>query len=88
MTQTERQYENAKKRRVGFLNDAAVYFVGSRIGFHLAVEDSPGELRRLSESEHLRFKQQSRVKGLPYGTAGGEPGGSGKKRPRPRGRSH
>lgn len=67
MADTDRQYEKVKKRRVGFLDDVAVYFVGSRMGFHLAIEDSGGEFRTLSESEHLRFKQQSRIKGLPYG---------------------
>jgi hypothetical protein len=66
MTQTDCQYEKVKKRCVGSLDDVAVYFVGSRMGFHLAIEESPGEFRRLSESEHLRFKQQSRIKGLPY----------------------
>lgn len=65
MTQTDRQYQNAKKRCVGSLDEVAVYFVGSCVGFHLAIEDSPGEFRRLSESEHLRFKRQSRIKGLP-----------------------
>jgi len=60
-------YEKAKKRCVGFLDGKAVYFVGSNTSFHLAIECPPGELRRLSETEHLRFKQQSRIEGLTYG---------------------
>jgi hypothetical protein len=67
MAQPDHLYERAKKRCVGFLDDRAVYFVGSITSFHLAIECSPGELRRLSETEHLRFKQQSRIEGLPYG---------------------
>lgn len=59
--------EKTKKRCVGSLDDKAVYFIGSRSGFHLAVECFPGEIRRLSEMEHLRFKRQSRVAGLCYG---------------------
>jgi hypothetical protein len=67
MKQPDRPCEKIAKRCVGSLDDEAVYFVGSRVGFHLAVECSPGELRRLSEAEHLRFKRQSRIEGLPYG---------------------
>ena len=67
MTQSDNLYEKAKKRCVGSLDDDAVYFVGSRTSFHLAIEYSPGEFRRLSETEHLRFKRQSRVEGLSYG---------------------
>jgi len=67
MTPSDRLYEKAKKRCVGSLDDEAVYFVGSRMGFHLAVEYSPGEFRKLSETEHLRFRQQSRIEGLCYG---------------------
>lgn len=68
MAQLDRSYEKAKQRCVGFLDDNAVYFVGSRTSFHLAMESSPGELRRLSENEHLRFKRQSRIEGLSYGS--------------------
>jgi hypothetical protein len=64
----DRQLEKAKKRCVGALDGHAVYFVGSRMGFHLAVERAPGVFRRLSEKEHLRFRLQSRVDGLDYGT--------------------
>lgn len=67
MARPDRSYEKAKERCVGFLDDKAVYFVGSNTSFHLAIEYSPGELRRLSEAEHLRFKRQSRIEGLPYG---------------------
>lgn len=67
MVQPDCLYEKTKKRCVGFLDDKAVYFVGSNTSFHLVIECSPGELRRLSETEHLRFKQQSRIEGLPYG---------------------
>ena len=67
MAQSDRLYEQTKKRCVGSLDDAAVYFVGSCMGFHLAIECSPGEFRRLSEIDHLRFKRQSRIKGLHYG---------------------
>jgi hypothetical protein len=59
--------EKTKKRRVGALDDKAVYFIGGRMGFHLALEISPGQIRRLSEIEHLRFKKQSRREGLCYG---------------------
>ena len=59
--------EKTKKRCVGSLDEKAVYFIGSRSGFHLAVECFPGQIRRLSEMEHLRFKRQSRVAGLCYG---------------------
>jgi len=67
MAQPDRLYEKAKERCVGFLDDKAVYFVGSNTSFHLAIECSPGELRELSETEHLRFKRQSRIEGLHYG---------------------
>jgi len=60
--------ERTKNRCVGSLDDKAVYFVGSRSGFHLAVECSPGRIRRLSEVEHVRFKTQSRVAGICYGS--------------------
>jgi hypothetical protein len=60
-------YEKAKKQCVGILDDEAVYFVGTRTSFHLAVECSPGQFRRLSETEHLRFRRQSRIEGLCYG---------------------
>ena len=66
MTQFDRLYQKTKKRCVGSLDSDAVYFVGSRMGFHLAIEYSPGEFRRLSEGEHLRFKRQSRLKGVHY----------------------
>ena len=68
MTQSDRLYEKAKKRCVGSLDHAAVYFIGSCVGFHLAVEYSPGEFRRLSDIDHLRFKRQSRIEGLRYGS--------------------
>jgi len=64
MTQSDRLYQKTKKRCVGSLDSDAVYFVGSRMGFHLAIECPPGEFRRLSEAEHFRFKQQSRLEGL------------------------
>jgi len=67
MAQRDLLCEKITKRCVGSLDNEAVYFVGSRMGFHLAVESSPGEFRRLSEAEHLRFKRQSRIEGLPYG---------------------
>lgn len=67
MTISDHSCEKAKKRCVGTLDGDAVYFVGSRVGFHLAIEDSAGEFRRLSESEHVRFKRQSQIKGLVYG---------------------
>jgi len=67
MVQPDCLYEKAKERCVGFLDDKAVYFVGSKSSFRLVIECSPGELRGLSETEHLRFKQQSRIEGLPYG---------------------
>jgi len=67
MAQPDCLYERAMKRCVGFLDGEAVYFVGSNSSFHLAIECSPGELRRLSETEHLRFKRQSRIEGLHYG---------------------
>ncbi len=66
MTLSDRLHESAKKRRVGSLDDEAVYFVGSGMGFHLAIEYSPGEFRRLSEPDHLRFKLQSRIEGHHY----------------------
>ncbi len=64
MTQVDRLYQKTKKRCVGSLDGDAVYFVGSSMGFHLAIECPPGVFRRLSEAEHLRFKRQSRLKGL------------------------
>jgi len=67
MPPSDSPYEMAKKRCVGILDGRAVYFVGSRSSFHLAIETSPGELRSLSEAEHLRFKKQSRIEGLNYG---------------------
>ena len=69
MTQSDhacREYLRTKSRCVGSLGDRAVYFVGSRVGFHLAIESPYGEFRRLTEAEHLRFKRQSRLKGLHY----------------------
>jgi hypothetical protein len=66
MAPSDRLYERAKKRCVGSLDDEAVYFVGSGMGFHLAIEYSPGEFRRLSEPDHLRFKLQSRINGHHY----------------------
>lgn len=66
MAQCDRLYQKTKKRCVRSLDSDAVYFVGSSMGFHLAIEYSPGEFRRLSEGEHLRFKRQSRLKGLHY----------------------
>ena len=67
MTQPDRLTEKTRERCVGTLNDEAVYFVGTRTSFHLAIECSPGLFRRLSEAEHRRFKQQSRVEGIHYG---------------------
>ncbi|MBN1857874.1 hypothetical protein JW848_01575 [Candidatus Bipolaricaulota bacterium] len=67
MKPSDQLYATRTNRCVGSLDDAAVYFVGSRLGFHLAIESSPGEFRRLSETEHLRFRQQSRIEGLSYG---------------------
>jgi hypothetical protein len=67
MTSPDNPHERTKKRRVGVLDGEAVYFVGSRTSFHLAVECAPGEFRRLSEAEHLRFRTQSRIDGLSYG---------------------
>ncbi len=67
MTQTDRLFEKTKKRCVGSLGDDAVYFVGSKMGFHLAIEGSPGKLSRLTEAEHLRFRLQSRIEGLHFG---------------------
>ena len=67
MTPFDDQYERAKKRCVGILGDEAVYFVGTRTSFHLVIECSPGQFRRLSETEHLRFRKQSRIEGLCYG---------------------
>ena len=64
--ETDRRLEKAKKRHVGALDGNVVYFVGSRMGFHLAIECTPGVLRRLSEEEHLRFRLQSRIDGLDY----------------------
>ncbi len=61
-----REYLKTKSRCVGSLGDRAVYFVGSRVGFHLAIESPSGEFRRLTEAEHLRFKRQSRLKGVHY----------------------
>jgi hypothetical protein len=66
--ESDRRLEKAKKRCVGDLDGHAVYFVGSRMGFHLAIERTPGVFRRLTEKEHLRFRLQSRVDGLDYGT--------------------
>ena len=66
--ESSHRLEKAKKRCVGSLDGHAVYFVGSRMGFHLAVECTPGVFRRLSEKEHLRFRLKSRVDGLDYGT--------------------
>jgi len=66
MTPSDRPYERTKKRCVGSLDGMAVYFVGSRVGFHLAIEYSPGEFHRLSEPDHLRFKRQSRIEGHHY----------------------
>jgi len=66
MTLPDRPCEKIAKRCVGSLDDEAVYFVGSSMGFHLAIECSPGEFRKLSETEHLRFKRQSRIKGFHY----------------------
>ena len=67
MTKRNRPIEQTKSRCVGILDEAAVYFVGTRTSFHLAVESAPGVLRRLTDEEHLRFKQQSRIAGLCYG---------------------
>ena len=67
MAQDEIPCARAKKRRVGFLDKQPVYFVGSGAGFYLAVESTLGGVRRLSDAEHLRFKQQSRIEDLPYG---------------------
>jgi|GEM_PF-6255714 len=61
-----REYLKTKSRCVGSLGGRAVYFVGSRVGFHLAIESPSGEFRRLTEAEHLRFKRQSRLKGVHY----------------------
>lgn|GEM_PF-5706696 len=66
--ESDRRLEKAKKRCVGALDGQAIYFVGSRVGFHLAIERAPGVFRRLSEKEHLRFRLQSRVDGLDYGS--------------------
>jgi len=66
MTPSDRPHERTKKRCVGSLDGMAVYFVGSRVGFHLVIEYSPGEFHRLSESDHLRFKRQSRIEGHHY----------------------
>jgi len=68
MTQSDRPNEKAKRRCVGSLDGHDVYFVGSRMGFHLAIESPPGVFRKLSEAEHLRFKLQSRIDGLSYGS--------------------
>jgi len=67
MTSADGSYERAKERCVGFLGGEAVYFDGSHTSFHLVIECSPGEFRRLSETEHLRFKAQSRIEGVSYG---------------------
>ena len=67
MTLSDDLCERAKKRCVGILADEAVYFVGTRTSFHLAIECSPGQFRRLSETEHLRFRKQNRIEGLCYG---------------------
>ena len=61
-----RQYDRAKERCVGVLDGVNVYFVGSRSSFHLAIESSPGVLRLLSETEHSRFRCQSRIEGINY----------------------
>jgi len=66
MTEPDCTNEKTKRRRVGFLGEKGVYFVGSRTSFHLEIEFSPGEFRRLSEAEHLRFKRQSRIDGVHY----------------------
>lgn len=67
MTPSDDLHEKAKKRCVGILDDEAVYFVGTRTSFHLAIECSRGQFRSLSETEHLRFRRQSRIEGLCYG---------------------
>ena len=67
-TSSDCRREKAKRRCVGALDSHAVYFVGSRMGFHLVIEHSPDAFRQLSEEEHLRFKLQSRIDGLNYGT--------------------
>ena len=66
--ESDGSHEKAKRRCVGSLDGHDVYFVGSRLGFHLAIECSPGVFRRLSEREHVRFKLQSRIDGLSYGS--------------------
>jgi hypothetical protein len=55
-----------RRRCVGSLNDEPVYFIGSRTSFYLAVEFSPGRFRRLSDTEHMQFKRQSRIEGIYY----------------------
>jgi len=67
MTPSDFLYKKAKERCVGILDGDAVYFVGTRTSFHLAIECSPGRFRRLSETERSRFRRQSRIDGLSYG---------------------
>jgi len=66
MTRSDCPIERTRKRCVGSLDDEAVYFVGSRTSFYLVIEFSPGRFRRLSDTEHLRFKRQSRIEGIHY----------------------
>ncbi len=66
MTRPDCPIEKTKKRCVGSLNDEPVYFIGSRIGFYLAIEFPPGRFRQLSDMEHLQFKRQSRIRGIYY----------------------
>jgi hypothetical protein len=67
MTRPHCSIDRTKWRCVGSLDDEPVYFIGSRVGFHLVIERAPGVLRRLTDGEHARFKQQSRVEGIDYG---------------------
>ncbi len=61
--------ELIKERPVGLLYGEPVYFVprGGK-SFHLVIESLPGHFRQLTDDEHRRFKEQSRVEGTYYET--------------------
>jgi len=61
--------ELIRKRCVGSLYGEPVYFI-PRDGktFYLVIESRPRHFRQLTDDEHRRFKEQSRVEGPYYET--------------------
>ena len=51
-----------KNRRVGSLDGELVYFIPApNKSFYLVIESSPRHFRKLTDEEHRRFREQSRV---------------------------